>query len=115
MMKSLKQRRELFFASGLQTLNPGYMSMIIESVVNQACGRGRVPLVFSATPPCAASILPGHPFELDSRVDAHLDGLLCAGEGGWKICLDALEDGEAGEFFAAAFLAFESGCPGKDR
>jgi len=47
--------------------------------------------------------------ELDNRVDAHLDGLLCSGEAGWGICREALEGGEAGELFAASFLAFAGG------
>jgi uncharacterized protein (TIGR02270 family) len=47
--------------------------------------------------------------DLDYRVDAHLDGLLVAGEAGWEICRKALGEGEAGELFAASCLAFESG------
>ncbi len=45
--------------------------------------------------------------ELDERVEAHLDGLRIAGEGGWAICEQALEIGEPGEIFTAAVLAFE--------
>ncbi|MBI2899863.1 MAG: hypothetical protein HYY17_06745 [Planctomycetes bacterium] len=42
---------------------------------------------------------------LDSRVEAHLDGLRVAGEDGWKRALDELKHGEPGEVFAAASLA----------
>src|SRR5215471_1933530 len=43
---------------------------------------------------------------LDSRVDAHLDGLAIARDAGWEICRSQLlEYPEAGEVFAAAVLA----------
>ena len=47
--------------------------------------------------------------KLDSRVEAHIDGLRIAGDAGWEICNEALDAGEAGEIFTAALLAFESG------
>ncbi len=47
--------------------------------------------------------------DMDERVEAHIDGLRVAGEAGWSICADALAQEEAGEVFAAAVLAFESG------
>lgn len=47
--------------------------------------------------------------ELDNRFDAHLDGLRVAGDTAWAVCKSALEIGEPGEVFAAAFLALESG------
>jgi uncharacterized protein (TIGR02270 family) len=47
--------------------------------------------------------------ELDDRVEAHLDGLRIAGDPGWEICMQTLALEEAGEVFAAAVLAFESG------
>lgn len=83
--------------------------MIIESVANQHAEEAAFLWFLRDTAVRGLHFTLDSLFELDSRVDAHLDGLLCAGEDGWKICLDALEDGEAGEFFAAAFLAFESG------
>src|SRR5881628_2349581 len=46
--------------------------------------------------------------KLDNRVEAHLDGLRVAGNAGWEICKKAMEEGDAGEVFAAAVLAFES-------
>src|SRR6187200_2798258 len=46
---------------------------------------------------------------LDGRVEAHIDGLRIAGEAGWEICKEALGHEEAGEVFAAAILACESG------
>ena len=46
--------------------------------------------------------------ELDDRIEAHLDGLRIAGEGGWSICRENLELKESGEVFAAAVLALES-------
>ena len=46
--------------------------------------------------------------KLDDRVEAHLDGLRIAGEGGWSLCRKNLEFNEPGEVFAAAVLALES-------
>jgi uncharacterized protein (TIGR02270 family) len=47
--------------------------------------------------------------KLDGRVEAHLDGLRVNGDPGWEICAKAMEEGEAGEVFATAVLALESG------
>jgi uncharacterized protein (TIGR02270 family) len=47
--------------------------------------------------------------KLDSRVDAHLDGLRIAGEDGWQLCRKELAWEEPSEVFVAAVLAFESG------
>src|SRR2546426_1396977 len=47
--------------------------------------------------------------KLDQRVQANLEGLRIAGEGGWEICKEALSAKGPGEVFAAAVLAFESG------
>lgn len=46
---------------------------------------------------------------MDSRLDAHLDGLLVAGEAGLRVCLEAVGPGGAGELFAASFIAGERG------
>ena len=51
-------------------------------------------------------------FELirqEKRIEANLDGLLLAGEAGWELCIEALPQGNAGEYFAASLLAFKSG------
>ena len=45
---------------------------------------------------------------LDSRIDAHLDGLRTAGDAGMGNLQESLSWEEAGEVFAAAVLAFES-------
>lgn len=45
---------------------------------------------------------------LDARIDAHLDGLIVAGEDGWRVCCEELKWEEPGEVFAAAALAFLS-------
>ncbi len=47
--------------------------------------------------------------DLDERVEAHIDGLRIAQDAGWDICKDALFWEEAGEVFAAAVIALESG------
>ena len=45
---------------------------------------------------------------LDDRVEAHIDGLRIAGDTGWELCKEALDDfKKPGEVFAAAVLAFE--------
>ncbi len=46
---------------------------------------------------------------LDEKIEANLDGLCIAGEVGWDICKEALEQGNAGEYFAASIAAFKSG------
>lgn len=46
---------------------------------------------------------------LDNRVGAHLDGLRIAADEGWRLVVEELGWKEAGEFFVAALLAFESG------
>ncbi len=45
---------------------------------------------------------------LDDRVEANIDGLRIASDEGWEICKEALVWEESGEYFIAAFLAFES-------
>ena len=45
---------------------------------------------------------------LDNRVEAHIDGLRVAGDGGWELVHEQLTFEEAGELFAAAVLALES-------
>jgi len=47
--------------------------------------------------------------KLDSRVEAHLDGLRIAGESGWSVVLESLSFEEASDLFTAGSLAFESG------
>ena len=44
--------------------------------------------------------------KLDERVEANVDGLRVAGDAGWKLCVEALEQQGPGEVFAAAVLAF---------
>jgi uncharacterized protein (TIGR02270 family) len=46
---------------------------------------------------------------LDERLDAHLDGLRVAGDGGWRFCVAGLTHQEPGEVFAAAVVALERG------
>jgi uncharacterized protein (TIGR02270 family) len=48
-------------------------------------------------------------FELDLRLEAHLDGLRIAGDEGWKLCAKELSWEEPGEVSAAVVLALESG------
>lgn len=45
--------------------------------------------------------------KLDSRVEAHIDGLRIAGDYGWEACCNNLEFKGAGEVFAAGILALE--------
>ena len=51
--------------------------------------------------------------KLDSRVEAHLDGLRIAGDEGWEICKQELRWEEAGEIFTASYLAFENDNAGR--
>jgi uncharacterized protein (TIGR02270 family) len=47
--------------------------------------------------------------KLDERIEAHLEGLLIAGEAGWAQCEVLLDDGGAGATFAAMVLALSLG------
>lgn len=47
--------------------------------------------------------------DLDSRVEAHLDGLRVGGRQGWKLIQEALEGADPGAVFVAGVLAFGSG------
>lgn len=49
--------------------------------------------------------------KLDDRLEAHLDGLRIAGDAGWEICLEQLGFEEAGEVFAAGYVALETDNP----
>jgi uncharacterized protein (TIGR02270 family) len=46
---------------------------------------------------------------LDARLEAQLDALLLAGDGGWDVCREELKWEEPGEVFTAALMAFQSG------
>jgi uncharacterized protein (TIGR02270 family) len=48
--------------------------------------------------------------ELEGRLEAHLDGLRIAGDAGWETLVD-IGWIDAGEIFATAMMAFESGDP----
>lgn len=47
-------------------------------------------------------------FDLDERIEAHIDGLRVAGEQGWKLAKESLENEGPEDFFPAAVLALES-------
>ncbi len=51
--------------------------------------------------------------ELDERIEANLDGLRVAGDIGWKLCVEGLDQQGRGEVFAAAVLAFGGNDPDK--
>ncbi|MEP7123519.1 MAG: TIGR02270 family protein [Byssovorax sp.] len=48
-------------------------------------------------------------YQLDDRLDAHLDGLRIAGDVGWEICAAELADPGAGEAFTATVIAVDRG------
>ncbi|MET0065407.1 MAG: TIGR02270 family protein [Candidatus Thiodiazotropha sp.] len=45
---------------------------------------------------------------LESRIDAHLDGIKVAGSAGWDHCVEQLGFSEKGEVFTAAYTALDS-------
>ena len=51
--------------------------------------------------------------KLDAKVDAHLDGVLVAGDFGWERAVEAFDSGDIGEAFAVAALALMSGDRGR--
>ena len=46
---------------------------------------------------------------LDNRLFANFEGLELSGEAGWNVCREKLDNGDAGDFFAAAVISFGSG------
>lgn len=51
--------------------------------------------------------------ELESRLRAHLDGLVLGGNSAWELCQDFLAEGSTSESFVAAIVAMEcDGTPG---
>ncbi|WP_157822481.1 TIGR02270 family protein [Psychromonas sp. Urea-02u-13] len=46
--------------------------------------------------------------DLEKRIDANLDGLMCNFELAWEICLEELRFDQAGEAFTATIIAFRS-------
>jgi len=53
--------------------------------------------------------LPSDLAHLDDQIDAHIDGLRIAGDEGWELLNETLMWEDAGEIFAGAVLAFETG------
>ena len=52
---------------------------------------------------------PDHLAQLKKRINAHVKGLILAGDDGWNCCAKALEaHPESGEVFAASMLALNS-------
>ena len=47
-------------------------------------------------------------FDLEKRIDAHLDGLMTALDISWELCVEALEYQQAGEIFVVSVIAFRS-------
>ena len=46
--------------------------------------------------------------ELDTSIEANIDGLRIAGDEGWQVCRNLLSTQDPGDIFTAAVLAFES-------
>ncbi len=46
--------------------------------------------------------------DLEERIDAHLDGLVVAGDASWPFCEAGLEHKEPGEVFTATYIALDS-------
>lgn len=86
------------------------MARILESIVEQHAENAAFLWLLRDRAVDAPHYRPHHLARLDQRVEANLDGLRIAGEAGWRIVMDELaRHGEAGELFAAAVLALESG------
>src|SRR5215831_11816035 len=83
--------------------------MIIETIINQHAEEAAFLWLLRDTAVHAPHYSLADLVYLDNRIEAHIDGLRIAGEAAWEICKEALRHEEAGEVFAAAFLAFESG------
>jgi uncharacterized protein (TIGR02270 family) len=84
------------------------MNRIIPEIVDQHAEEAAFLWLLRDNAVRAPHYLLGDLARLDNRVEAHLDGLRVAGAPAWDILQKQLEDGKAGETFAATVLAIES-------
>jgi uncharacterized protein (TIGR02270 family) len=85
------------------------MTQIIPEIVEQHAEEAAFLWLLRDAAVAAPHYLLADLVRLESRVEAHLDGLRVAGEAGWEIIKAQLDKlGEPGEVFAAAVLAIEN-------
>ena len=84
------------------------LSQIVSNVVNQHAEESSFNWVLRDKAVSAPHYSLDDLAKLDTRIDAHIDGLRIAGDDGWEVCQQQLEFEEPGEVFTAAVLALES-------
>ncbi|MFO1120399.1 MAG: TIGR02270 family protein [Rhodospirillales bacterium] len=87
--------------------------MIVREIVEQHSDEGAFLWLLRDCAVCAPHYHLEHLTRLDNRVEAHIDGLRVAGDGGWELLVEQLGHEEAGEVFAAGVLALESRDPAR--
>jgi uncharacterized protein (TIGR02270 family) len=84
------------------------MANIILGIVEQHSEEAAFLWLLRDTAACAPHYSLDDLAKLDSRLEAHLDGLRIAGDTGWEICKEAMSLEGSGEVFAAAFLGLKA-------
>ena len=82
--------------------------MIIEDIVSQHAEEAAFLWLLRANAVAAPHYNLKDLADLEERIEAHLDGLLVAGDEGWPFCEEGLKHEETGEVFAAGFIALDS-------
>lgn len=86
---------------------------IIESIVSQHCEEAAFLWLLRDDAVAAPHYSLQDLSDLDNRVEAHLDGLRIAGDEGWPLLAEGLQQQENGEVFAAAVIALEGDEPSR--
>ncbi|SRR6266568_18792 len=83
------------------------IAAVVTQHVSEASGLWLLRRLAITSPHCGLPELD----KLDRRVEANLDGLRIAGDGGWRFSEAQLATNEEGDVFAAGVIAFESAGP----
>lgn len=109
-MVASPQRQSSFQTQTANSLQQGQVPMVQHAVIESIVSQHAEEAAFLWLLRDAAVRAPHYSLQdlaaLDERVEAHLDGLRIAGQRGWELCEEALENPEPGEVFAASVLAF---------
>ncbi len=88
----------------LNTRRPAVIDGVVEQHAQEAAHLGGLRLKDVSAPHINLQYLA----RIDERISAHVDGLLLAGEHGWRQCLALFESADAGALFAATAAALQA-------